>query len=225
MREIKAAKLANKIKTFFIDILIAIVVIVSLFFVLLAGTGCSTEKQLKKAINKHGQKESVAYVVFNYPEYFKQKNIRDTIRDTLYIELPEANHTDTIKNFIITEIRKDTCLIKAKTKTFENEFIKTVASVNNNGDLMLSITEKKKTIIAETERAVSYDCPPCADVEVLKSEIEKQLKTKLTLRNKFDSFCRGFFYVILCLVILILSYYVFNFKKYFSGNDFRENRF
>lgn len=51
---------------------------------------CTAERQLKKAINRYGQKESAVYLLTNYGEYIPKKDttIYITINDTIMRVLP-----------------------------------------------------------------------------------------------------------------------------------------
>ncbi len=46
---------------------------------------------MQKSINKHGQKESVSYIINKYPEYFTDNSITDTIH--VYHEIPIPGDT------------------------------------------------------------------------------------------------------------------------------------
>lgn len=54
---------------------------------------CSSEKHLKKAIEKHGIKESISFVAAEYPEYFRRDSviIKDTLRIHDTIKVPELH--------------------------------------------------------------------------------------------------------------------------------------
>jgi len=143
-------------------------------FALLALTSCNTEKKLAKAINKHGQKESVTYVVEKYPEYFKDFIVRDTVevmlRDTITIE---ATTLDTL--FIIDD--------QDGTYVAENEALKLQIQMLN-GKLKAKVTGKPKEIIVEklVEVPVEVD-KPCPDTEIFYQDLSKmQLKHK-TIQN------------------------------------------
>jgi hypothetical protein len=153
---------------FFITLLI-------FFFGLMLMASCSSEKKLSKAINNHGQKESAAYFVKHYPEYFKSDTV--IIFDTITVIVPE--HTiDT--TFI--ELR-DTIII-------ENEKIKVVLKKTEDG-WSLSGTVKENIIEVPTETI----CPPviCPDITILPAP------------NKWNWFLRGICVgMILCAFFIFL---------------------
>jgi hypothetical protein len=142
-------------------------------FALLALTSCNTEKKLAKAINKHGQKESVTYVVEKYPEYFKDFIVRDTVQVTV---------RDTIK---IEKTVLDTTFTMAEDGTLvaENEHLK--FELTKLGDKYKAVlTGKPKEIIKEKIVNVPVEVDkPCPDTEIFYQDLSKmQLKHK-TIQN------------------------------------------
>jgi hypothetical protein len=120
-----------------------------LFALLLSS--CSTEKKLSRAINKHGQKESVAFIVKNYPEYFKYE--AQIVHDTVPV--------------IITESKVDTTFIELRdTITIQNERIKVVLQKTDQG-WNLSGTVKADTVFVP----VQVQCPPltCPDMDKIQT--------------------------------------------------------
>jgi hypothetical protein len=120
-----------------------------LFALLLSS--CSTEKKLSRAINKHGQKESVAFIVKTYPEYFKYE--AQIVHDTVPV--------------IITESKVDTTFIELRdTITIQNEKIKVVLQKTDQG-WNLSGSVKADTIFVP----VQVECPPltCPDMDKLQT--------------------------------------------------------
>jgi hypothetical protein len=117
----------------------------------LSVSSCSSEKKLQKAINNHGQKESLTFFVKNYPEYFRQDTV--IIRDTIAVIVPER--------FI------DTTFVELRdTIILENEKIKVVLQKVDNG-WQLSGTAKADTIY----HPIELPCPPihCPDIEKLQT--------------------------------------------------------
>ena len=142
-------------------------------FALLALTSCNTEKRLARAINKHGQKESVTYVVKEYPEYFKDFIVKDTVevvlRDTVTVE---ATTLDTL--FIIDE--------QDGTYVAENDALK-LEIVKLNNKLQAKVTGKPKEIIVEKKVEVPVEIDrPCPDTAIFYQDLQKmELKHKTVL--------------------------------------------
>jgi hypothetical protein len=117
---------------------------------------CSTEKKLHRAINKHGQKQSVAYIVANYPEYFRQsepQTVRDTVRDTLEIIRPEVSLDSTFAHL-------------ADSLILENDKLR-VALIKTANGWNLSGTAKADTVYYPVEYPVEIPCPTiiCPDID------------------------------------------------------------
>lgn len=148
--------------------------ILNILILLIALTSCNTEKRLQKAINKHGQKESVTYVVEEYPEYFKNFIVKDTVqvtlRDTVKIE---ATTLDTL--FIIDD--------QDGTYVAENDALKLQITKLNN-QLSAKVLGKPKEIIVEKKVEVPVEVDrPCPDTEIFYQDLTKmQLKHK-TVQN------------------------------------------
>jgi len=139
---------------------IIIFITIGLSIVFLISSCASSQKRLKRRIEKNGIKESISFVVLQYPEYFK--SVPDTVFET------------------ITET--DTILIKSDT-------INTVLIDSNNvllfSDSLVSIkvdktTNKAKIVIKDryvyrTDTiSISLPCPEliCPDTESLQSNIK-----------------------------------------------------
>lgn len=130
-----------------------IIILLSLLII-----SCSSEKKLHRAIQKHGIKESVGYVVTKYPEYFKQESV--TIHDTL--------------------IKRDTIIIEPKIFDFKSELDSLNMFKFENEKLKLSInkntgkgkiTIKYDTIFRVDTLYRDIKCPEiiCPDIDKLNS--------------------------------------------------------
>lgn len=126
---------------------------------------CNSEKKLQKAINKHGQKESISYIVGKYPEYFTNTAIIDTVFkvDTVYIPAKDGVITDPV-------IVHDT--IYVKTKDFS-------AAINKNtGKGIYKIPKDTLFIHDTTVVKVNVPCPDLAKLDTNRMELlEKDLTT------------------------------------------------
>jgi len=118
--------------------------------------GCTTEGKLKRAISKHGQKESAAYLFQNYPEYFKRSSdsVFITVHDTMYVYVPES----VLDTFFLTP---DSSLI------IENSRLKvSLHKLANGWHLMGQSKEVRDTIYIEIPIVAA--CPeviqPTSDV-------------------------------------------------------------
>jgi hypothetical protein len=159
---------------------------ITIALILLVLTSCSTEKKLQKAINKHGQKESVGYIVNKYPEYFTSFSTVDTvtIKDTVLIPTSEL---DTL--FIIDE--------QDGTYVAENEALK-LEVIKLNDKLKVKGTVKPKTITIEKEVPVIVN-KPCPDSFLQKDTIQaltlKLSNNKVKLKN----------YLIIIIILIITN--------------------
>jgi hypothetical protein len=144
-----------------------------LTLVLIILTSCSTEKKLQKAINKHGQKESVEYVVKKYPEYFNNFLVKDTVEVLL---------KDTV---IVEETFLDTIFVADVDGTYvaENESLKLQITKLNN-KLKAKVNVKPKEIIVEKEIKVPVQIEkPCPDLQIFQNNIT-ELNYKIKSQKK-----------------------------------------
>jgi uncharacterized protein YceK len=127
---------------------------IAIFALLLtiALSGCSSKRKLQRAINKHGQKESIAYIFDKYPEYFKQDSI--IIHDTIKYVVKES-FVDTFFTFL-----SDTVII-------ENNRVITKLIKSDIG-YSLSSTCKEDTVYIP----IAVPCPPltCPDITVTENK-------------------------------------------------------
>jgi hypothetical protein len=137
------------------------VILILLLIALLSS--CSTEKKLKKAINNHGQKESVAFIVATYPEYFKRDSIiiKDTIRQEIPIYLPE---------YVIDSTFADL----ADSLVIENDKLRVQLRKVPTG-WQLSATSKADTLYKFIEIPIEVPCPPitCPDIDKIQIHFNK----------------------------------------------------
>jgi hypothetical protein len=166
--------------------------ILNILILLIALTSCNTEKKLAKAINKHGQKESVTYVVKEYPEYFKDFIVRDTVqvtvRDTIKIEKTVLDTTFT--------------MVEDGTLVSENEHLKfELTKLGNKYKAVL--TGKPKEIIKEKIVNVPVEVDrPCPDTEIFYQDVQKMELKHKTVQNLF------MFSLLLNLIFLFVSLYI-----------------
>ena len=134
---------------------------------------CNTQKQLQRAINKNGQKESIQYIVKKYPEYFNNFAVKDTISALL---------KDTV---FLKEVVMDTTFVLETDGTYvaENESLKLELSKLNN-KLKAKVKGKPKEIIVEKEVKVPVEIEkPCPDLQIFQDEIVR-LEYKNKSKNK-----------------------------------------
>jgi predicted small secreted protein len=146
---------------------------------------CNTEKGLQKAINKNGQKESVAYVVAKYPEYFINTTKTDTIRDTIRIEIPSIQF-DTIVKFDSTFF-------------YENADLKISLQKLANGKIKV-ITKIKDRVIEKPIETIVKVSVPCPDVDKLQLPVKE---TKIQWLYKITT------WLLWLLVLVYLAYRIF----------------
>lgn len=177
-----------------------LLIVIGILLTLIAIGACNTtkraEKKFSKAVNKYGQKESAAYIVTNYPEYFKEVEKLDTILDIDTTFIPE-------KDGVIVDpiIVHDTIFIK--TKDFSANISKTTGK--GNYKIPADTIIKYDTIPI----VVKVPCPD-ADILALKSSKEYELWIK-NVKGKTRFYQLLSF--ILGLVTLGLSYLYFKSKK------------
>jgi len=153
-------------------------------------TSCSTEKKLKRSVEKHGIKESISFVTTTYPEYFKAESV--TLHDTLYVEKivtieKEYDFTSTLDS------------LKAIYE-FENEQLKFSLS-KKTGKVKFQI--KNDTILVRDTINITTKCP-----EIICPDIDK-LDTNSTNSNII--IVGLIFILILIIIIIIILYY--NYKN------------
>lgn len=154
-------------------------------------SSCNTQKSLQRAINKHGQKESIAYVVKKYPEYFKSTIIRDTIHDTIEVVVPEYKYE--------TVIEFDSASV------IENEKLKIEITRLKNGKISVKAKCKTDTIYYPNTKIVEVECPPCPDADKLtlqKDETDMQVLYKYTA------------WIAWIIILLVILYKVFSNPKH-----------
>jgi hypothetical protein len=159
---------------------------------------CNTEKRLQKAVNKHGQKESMEYMIKRYPEYF----IDYTFTDTVLVPV-----IDTLK---VPEITLDTLFIPQPDGTFvaENESLK-IQIYKLNNELRLKGTCKEREIIVEREVSVPVEVTkPCPELFLTKNTINSLEKEVIKYRNRFFTSL-----IISLFLILTIVYFVYKSLK------------
>lgn len=173
--------------------------IVFIILTLLGLTACSTEKKLQKAINKHGQKESVTYVVENYPEYFKSFIVKDTVEVMLHDTVTiEATTLDTL--FIIDD--------QDGTYVAENDALKLQITKLNN-KLKATVLGKPKEIIVEKEVKVPVEVDkPCPDMITFYEDLNK---TQVELKSKNNLI--GILSVVSFIFLVLMTYFAYLSKR------------
>ena len=171
-----------------------------LTIILIILTSCSTEKKLQKAINKHGQKESIEYIVKKYPEYFNSFLVKDTV---------EVLYKDTV---FIKESSLDTTFIADLDGTYvaENQSLKLEITKLNN-KLKAKINVKPKEIIVEKEIKVPVQIEkPCPDLDIFQKNI---IELEYKLKNQHKVLIGFILFSILLLILLGLIVYNKYIKK------------
>lgn len=170
-----------------------------LILLILATTliSCNTQKGLQRAINKHGQKESIAYVVKKYPEYFKTTIVRDTIHDTIPVTVPEYKYE--------TVIEFDSASV------IENEKLKIEITRLKNGKLSVKAKCKTDTIYYPNTKIVEVECPPCPDATKLTLQTDE---TDLQVLYKYTA------WIVWIIILLFILFKIFlkNFLKNLPDN-------
>lgn len=121
-------------------------------------TSCNTQKQLQKAINKNGQRESVGYIIAKYPEYFQERQFHDTIRDTIKV--------------VVEKYVYDTIIQLDSTSIIENENLKITITRLGNGKISVRTIVKEKVVQVPYEKVVTVSAP-CPDIAKLQLEPKK----------------------------------------------------
>lgn len=173
--------------------------IVRLIIILFLFASCNSEKQLQRAINKHGQKESAAYFVAKYPEYFKERIVHDTIHDTIPVLIPQETHNGEI----------DTCALNdlfTKNKTLQTEIdgLKLELYKKDNGTIGAKITTPEKKINVPVEVTPSFTCPSCPDIDTLKTAFDNANKKTWFDKLKDYSAYTLWFLITVGLIVLIM---------------------
>lgn len=158
---------------------------------------CSTtEKQLKKAIERHGAKESAAYLSLNYPDLFAPQTIhyRDTIRDTVSVLIPEVTH-DT------TYLPSEPCTVDYHDKRLRFTV--------KDGNINYRIFEKEQLTYFEYKIDTVFEAQPCATEKVvdhLRGELLKKEAELAEAKSKswFQQLRDIFFYVVIAGGIVYL---------------------
>ena len=116
----------------------------------------SSQKKLQRRIEKHGIKESIAFVTQKYPEYFKGKDT--TIHDTI------------IKHDSIIVPQIDTTVILSDSSNFWHYKSDSLSLVLDKLTGRLKLNIKPKTIYVHDTITVETKCPEiiCPDCEDLK---------------------------------------------------------
>lgn len=171
--------------------------IIKLILLLFLFASCNSEKQLQRAINKHGQKESAAFFVAKYPEYFKQQIKRDTIVIHDTVITPEKNYSGISKEDWDKFCQdKDSLIILLVNNTNVNDSLKLVLKIKDGKiQAALKTPEEKKPV--EIKKPIETVCPPCPDIDVLKTAFENAHK-----KTWFDAFKDYSAYTLWFLIII-----------------------
>ena len=175
------------------------IIVMYILLSLVALAACNTtkraNKQFSKAVNKFGQKEAAAFIISNYPEYFKTITKKDTIFniDTTFIAEKDGVIVDPV-------IIHDSIFIKVK------DFSATINKNTGKGTYKIPAD----TIIKYDTIPVEIKVPcPDADILVLKSSKEYELWIKNVNQKRNTAYIVSLF----LLIILAGSIY-YNYKNY-----------
>ena len=122
----------------------------------------SSQKRLKRKIERHGIKESVSFVVLQYPEYFK--SIHDTVTETVTVHDTIRIESDTITANLIDSngvLSFSDSLVSVKVDKVTNK---------------VRVVVKERYLYRTDTVSVSLPCPEliCPDTESLKSNIKSE---------------------------------------------------
>lgn len=163
--------------------------------VILSFAKCNPEKKLQKAINKNGQKESVAYIVTHYPEYFKAKEIHDTIESVVTLTVEPQTINDYVSRYDFYDI-----FYLNKTIIKQNDSLKIELSKDRNGGIKIKAESKKLTATTTVTIPIVTKCPECPDIDKLKKSYEEE--------STLQKFYRviSWFFIIATIIILTYKY-------------------
>jgi hypothetical protein len=134
-------------------------VVLRMLLVAVLLSSCSTQKKLKRSIERHGIKESIGFVVSNYPEYFRAESV--TVHDTIEIHDTIIKEAFTIDTVIVTD-----------TFRFENERLKIEL---NRVTGTFRATVKHDTIFVNKTVPIAVKCPELICPDVAKLEVKQRV--------------------------------------------------
>ena len=118
---------------------------------------CSSQKQIRKQLRKHGSKEVLAVIVSDYPELFTH-----SATDTIFIN----------KNVYVPQIQVDTIFSAPDCPELAYRDTNIIFEVKNNK--VKYIIKERKVNVHDT---IQVQSPvPCPDMKLLPKEKESELK-------------------------------------------------
>jgi hypothetical protein len=137
--------------------------IVTYLFVCLMLASCSTEKRLQRAANKHGQRESIAFLFQKYRDYLPTVDTTPLpliLRDTVVVVVPADTLTDDSVTILIDS-----------TATLENGQLKVLVKRLSQNVFRLQAQLKEKADTVYVKQKVFVPTPvqtvPCPDEKTL----------------------------------------------------------
>ncbi len=125
-------------------------------------SSCSPEKRLLKAVNRYGQKESVALIASKYSQYFHSDStpVPLIIIDTVpYVLMSDTSFDYTVLIQADSSTTLENKLLKVKVKRLADDYFRLKAELKER-EIQVPVNVTDTIMVATQMVAPKYECPP-----------------------------------------------------------------